>query len=77
MFKYFLVCVFWYVSLCVHICYRVCLCVYVIVCVSQLWNVDVLLNLKLGGPLATAIDSLWSHSRIQKPKPFNVIIKAF
>ena len=54
------------------LCVFVCLCVYVIVCVSQLWNVDVLLNLKLGGPLATAIDSLWSHSRIQKPKAFNV-----
>ena len=73
-------CVLVFVSVClfVHICVSVCLCVYVIVCVSQLWNVDVLLNLKLGGPalLATAIDSLWSHSRIQKPKPFNVITKA-
>ena len=34
----------------VQMCHRMCLCVYVIVCVSQLWNVDVLLNLKLGGP---------------------------
>ena len=45
-------CVLVFVSVClfVHICVSVCLCVYVIVCVSQLWNVDVLLNLKLGGP---------------------------
>ena len=77
------VCVLVCVSVClrVHICYRVCLCVcvYMSSCVSVncgMWMCCSTSNWVDLGPLDTAIDAPWSHSRIQKPKPFNVIMKA-